>query len=64
MRELAEIRKQFEEIMQEKNSMKKNKQLAELMTELEREHGISAMFENKPSQAFDLYLDISNARVF
>lgn len=64
MRELVEIRKQFEEIIQEKNSMEKNKQLAKLMTELENEHGISAMFENKASQAFDLYLDISNARVF
>lgn len=67
MKTLANFRKDFEEILEDPNTNRRDVRLANLMTEMEGTIGIPMLknldWEAQHPEEIELYREISNARV-
>lgn len=67
MKTLANFRKDFEEILEDTNTNRRDVRLANLMTEMEGTFGIPMLqnldWEAQHPEEIELYREISNARV-
>jgi len=67
MKTLANFRKDFEEILEDTNTNRRDVRLANLMTEMEGTIGIPMLqnldWEAQHPEEIELYREISNARV-